>query len=363
MLPITKQLIPAGRENRPAHPMTPKYITVHNTGNTGVGANAKSHADYLLKPEAANAPVSWHYTVDDHSIYQHIPDNESAYHATDGAGQGNRASIGIEICVNSDGDYTKAEANAIELIRYLMNKYGIPVAYVVPHQKWYPEKYCPYKILPRWDKFINTIKSGAAYTPPTPNGAISYTIKPGDNLWTIARDNGLEVADILKLNPAIGDPSKIYVGQAVLIPVYNAPVVPPPPTYTPAPKIYTRVTNKNYTMKDNDTIWAISRTYETTVDAILKANPGIVPTAIKPGTVIKVPVTTTVYPQLKYGHQGESVKVMQNALAKVGYYKGMVDGIFGGGTEGAVREFQKAYGITADGICGATTWKYLKKYV
>ncbi|MUU13049.1 MAG: hypothetical protein EP146_18145 [Oscillibacter sp.] len=32
---------------------------------------------------AQAAPVSWHYTVDDHSIYQHLPDCERAYHAGD----------------------------------------------------------------------------------------------------------------------------------------------------------------------------------------------------------------------------------------------------------------------------------------
>lgn len=50
--------------------------------------------------------VSWHYTVDDHAIVQHLPDGERAYHAGDGAnGPGNRTSIGIELCVNAGGDF------------------------------------------------------------------------------------------------------------------------------------------------------------------------------------------------------------------------------------------------------------------
>ena len=33
MLKITEQYIPKGNKNRPAHPMSPKYITIHDTGN------------------------------------------------------------------------------------------------------------------------------------------------------------------------------------------------------------------------------------------------------------------------------------------------------------------------------------------
>ena len=46
MLKITEQYIPKGNKNRPAHPMSPKYITIHDTGNASKGAGAKNHAIY-----------------------------------------------------------------------------------------------------------------------------------------------------------------------------------------------------------------------------------------------------------------------------------------------------------------------------
>ena len=38
------------------------------------------------------------------------------------------------------------------------------------------------------------------------------------------------------------------------------------------------------------------------------------------------------------------------------------DGIFGFGTERAVKKFQRGKGLTADGIVGRGTWAAIKKY-
>lgn len=123
---------------------------------------------------AASANVSWHYTVDDHEIYQHLPDEESAYHAGDGAnGPGNVKSIGIEICVNEDGNFGKAKQNAASLVRLLMEKHGIPLDHVVQHNKW-NGKNCPYTIRETgtWGAFLALCgaKPGNGGTNSTPDG-------------------------------------------------------------------------------------------------------------------------------------------------------------------------------------------------
>jgi N-acetylmuramoyl-L-alanine amidase len=46
-----------------------RYVTIHNTGNSNMGANAKNHASYVKSNGAANIPVSWHYTVDESGAY------------------------------------------------------------------------------------------------------------------------------------------------------------------------------------------------------------------------------------------------------------------------------------------------------
>lgn len=61
----------------------------------------------------------------------------------------------------------------------------------------------------------------------------------------------------------------------------------------------------------------------------------------------------------KMGSRGEEVRQIQKVLKREGYYNGTVDGIYGTGTKTAVRSFQKAVGITADGIAGPKTLKFL----
>jgi hypothetical protein len=157
---IVQDFIPVGRKNRPAHPMLPTYITVHETGNKSVGANAQMHARYLKGSTANDAPVSWHFTVSSEQIYQHLPVIESAFHAGDGGqGIGNRQSIGIEICVNADGNFEKAKANAQWLIRTLMAERHIKIENVVQHNHW-SGKNCPQTMRETntWKPFIDGIQ-------------------------------------------------------------------------------------------------------------------------------------------------------------------------------------------------------------
>lgn len=58
---------------------------------------------------------------------------------------------------------------------------------------------------------------------------------------------------------------------------------------------------------------------------------------------------------LKKGDTGTAVKQVQQRLKDLGFYKGSVDGSFGDGTVDAVKRFQSQYGLTPDGIVGATT--------
>ena len=62
---------------------------------------------------------------------------------------------------------------------------------------------------------------------------------------------------------------------------------------------------------------------------------------------------------LEYGDKGDDVLRLQQALETLGYQPGKVDGTFGAYTENALRRFQKANGLSVDGIAGAKTVELL----
>ncbi|MBT2580286.1 S-layer homology domain-containing protein [Bacillus sp. ISL-8] len=163
-VPLKEMIVPTGNENiRPGYAMKPKYITIHETDNYSVGANARNHAQYLYSQATGTTDrsASWHFTVDDKEIYQHLPLNENAWHAGDGAeGTGNRESIAIEIAVNQDGDYNKAVENARKLAAYLMGELNIPLENVKKHQFW-SGKNCPAIMIRNnaWEPFLQGTKA------------------------------------------------------------------------------------------------------------------------------------------------------------------------------------------------------------
>ncbi len=71
------------------------------------------------------------------------------------------------------------------------------------------------------------------------------------------------------------------------------------------------------------------------------------------GTIQEVPMDTLV--TLRRGDENQQVLVLQQYLMDLGYLSTQPDGQFGSGTERAVKLFQEANGLTADGIAGKGT--------
>ena len=180
-LNITQSIIPAGNCGRPLHrPMRPTFITIHSTDNRSRSADALHHALAMNKglrgSHNRTGFLTWHFTVDDHSIYQTLPTNETGEHA-DYEGEGNRSSIGIEMCVNRGNNLDITIDTTARLTARLMRQYDIPLDHVVPHMHWRMIRYsdgrdlgfkkCPRILLdggrlgPKWSAFIAKVSSYA----------------------------------------------------------------------------------------------------------------------------------------------------------------------------------------------------------
>lgn len=115
-----------------------RFIVIHDTGNYGKGANALSHYRYF---NGGNRNASAHYFVDDKGVVQIIGDSYSAWHCGDKWNRKyatrndvtNSNSLGIEMCMNSDGNYDLMYRNTVELVKNLMVKFNVPLDRVVRH--------------------------------------------------------------------------------------------------------------------------------------------------------------------------------------------------------------------------------------
>ena len=161
-LGLQEDLIPEANLNRPGHQLLPKEIAIHNTDNTDPGADASAHARHLINNhgDSGYGPTSWHYTVDDSQIIKHLPLGEVGYHAY---ASGNAISVGIEICMNSDGVWESAVDRTARLVAALCFDFGWEISQIKQHND-YPRKdgsvkNCPSKMREEagatWVNFIS----------------------------------------------------------------------------------------------------------------------------------------------------------------------------------------------------------------
>ena len=75
---------------------------------------------------------------------------------------------------------------------------------------------------------------------------------------------------------------------------------------------------------------------------------------------LRGPKTLEACPTVKKGAKGNITKLIQERLNSVGFNLS-TDGIFGKGTEKAIKVFQKNRGLSQDGIVGKNTWGWLLK--
>jgi N-acetylmuramoyl-L-alanine amidase CwlA len=146
-----------------------KYIVIHDTANENKGADAMAHFNYF---NSGDRQSSADFFVDDTNIIQ-VNDYNKYYTWQCGDGKGkygitNQNSIGIEICVNEDGNYKAAYLNAVELTKLLMEELSIPAERVVRHYDA-SRKNCPASMSGNdwayWQDFKNRINIRDLTTP------------------------------------------------------------------------------------------------------------------------------------------------------------------------------------------------------
>jgi len=156
---IQKQFI---NYNRSVRSMKPSFIVIHDTGDPG--ASAQNEQKYF---SGGDKKASADFFVDSGNVIQIIDtDNYYSWHCGDGHGTygiTNANSLGIEICIDNNGEPTEETVNnTLDLIKYLMNKYNIGIDNVVRHYDA-SRKTCPNSFASnnwaRWYDFKDKLSS------------------------------------------------------------------------------------------------------------------------------------------------------------------------------------------------------------
>lgn len=255
--------------------------TIHNTANTAPTAGDEMHAKWLANVEKADEQyLGVHLFVDEDSITQCLPLTEVTYHAGDGKGDGNRKTIGIEICEN--GNILKAENNAKKLIACLLKNH--PEWKIYKHQDW-SGKYCPRVILDRngWPQFVTDIKAlvaGTSTTTEVPTGTTigtTVTIKGATvKAYRTAKDamagtNSTGIVPEGTYEIMIQHSTGAYnIGKGYLY------WINPKDLYIP----------KTYTVVKGDTLGKIALANMTTVKSLVAKNNIVDPNSIRVGQVL-----------------------------------------------------------------------------
>jgi len=165
MLIIIKDLCPiktTGNFPRRGTKLTKRAgVTIHDTDNLNKGADADNNVRNLKRADY-NSTTGFHWAVDDRQAVQAIPSDEIAYHC--GNQTGNYTTVGIEICVNKDGNLRDACYNAAYIAARELKSMGYSKAVwkqnIWQHNDW-NRKNCPKQLRAgnpyNWATFVELV--------------------------------------------------------------------------------------------------------------------------------------------------------------------------------------------------------------
>ncbi|WP_340033084.1 N-acetylmuramoyl-L-alanine amidase [Bacillus sp. FSL K6-0138] len=322
MVKVVKNYVKVNQYTRPGLKLSGvKGIVMHYTATPG--ASALNERNYFNGTcIAAERYASAHYFVDRKEAQLIIPENEVAYHAHDGnrcyvsflKPNANTTAIGVEMCVEKNGKiHSETVQNAAELVADLCKRYSLSTDRIVRHYD-VTNKNCPAP----W------VSDSSQLT--------AFRKKVDSLLGNKTVSNTTASTSRPKKSSSSG-------GRAIV-------------------KTIQDTLNKRYGLKIKVDGLPGSETYK----ALLKGFQTELNKQFKAGLVVDGlwgPKTRAAAVNVRKGARGNLTWILQALLICKGYDVNGLDSIFGNGLEKAVKAFQRAKGLSADGIAGKATWSKL----
>jgi len=138
------------------------------------------------------------------------------------------------------------------------------------------------RIIPGQKLRIPTLESGEIAGAGSRKQMVSYTVKRGDSLSSIASRHKVSVDTLRAHNKLRGN--LLHPGQVLFIPSSNANLYAAPAIKQPTATVYT--------VKRGDTLWDISKRYRISVASLSRYNGITKNAALHPGQKIRIPANT-----------------------------------------------------------------------
>lgn len=187
MVTIRRSIIPTTNRNYPNTLLNTGnlWITIHETGNTRAGANAKGE-ERFMHGGGGESRVAYHFAVDQNEAVQLLPLNIIGWHAGDGCDSraqdvGCFASIAIETCVGDNNAHKAAtRQNLLELVAAILRGDKAIDYRGTSHERFHVDRIAPHK---RWSSYSKNcprymLEDGYFWTVPTRVAAILKVGEP-----------------------------------------------------------------------------------------------------------------------------------------------------------------------------------------
>lgn len=149
---IKKQIIDSKQfDVKCPYSITPKGISVHNTGN--LNSTAQNERDNL---NWTRDERSFHFVTDKNGTIQCVDTNRNTWANGDySTGWKSKEYINWEIC---EKDFAESEKMAVKDIAQFLYNMGWGIQHIKNHSTFTPSSGCPRKTLPHWNTFLLEIE-------------------------------------------------------------------------------------------------------------------------------------------------------------------------------------------------------------